>query len=168
MTSTGTEPVSADPDARRMEPCWETGDWGGGESREDTNGPQQPGGCLDVLKSETAGSVGVEPATRGEITLQITDVQVVPSVANGPLGYGLRALFFGRSSASKQGIFVLPGLSDAGYTGNIGITVQTLTPPIQIPEGTRLAQLIPFVAKVPNPGNMQRGVEVLGQQELLK
>ncbi|KAF4804386.1 hypothetical protein TURU_008420 [Turdus rufiventris] len=119
-----------------------------GELRKDTHVPLQPSSCLDVLKSATAGSARVDLATAVEVTLQSTDVQVIPSTANRPLGYGLSALLIGRSSTSKQGIFVLPGLIDADYLGNIGIMVQTLTPPIHIPKGTRLAQLVPFKAKV--------------------
>lgn len=102
----------------------------------DTNVPPQPGSCLDILNSATAGNTGVDLATAIEITLQNTDVQVSPSTVNGPLGYGLSALLIGRSSTSKQVIFVLPGLIDADYLSNIGIMVQTLRPPIHIPKGT--------------------------------
>ncbi|KAF4802535.1 hypothetical protein TURU_024876 [Turdus rufiventris] len=146
----------------RASECRSQGGWHSAGKREAecggnrTNSPQEPGTRLDILKSATAGSAGVDLATAVEVTLQSTDVQVVP-VANDPLGYGLGALLIGRSSTSKQGIFVPPGLIDADYTGNIGIMVQTLTPPIHIPEGTKLAQLAPFAAKVPNPGSMQRG-----------
>ncbi|KAL2307572.1 hypothetical protein Nmel_000544, partial [Mimus melanotis] len=72
--------------------------------------------------------------TAVEVTLQNTDVQVIPSRA--PLGYGLSAVLIGTSSTSKQGIFILPGLIDADYLSNIGIMIQTLTPPMHIPKGT--------------------------------
>lgn len=98
----------------------------------DTNVPPQPGSCLDVLNSATAGSTGVDLATATEITLQNTDIQVIPSTVNRPLRYGLSALLIGRSSTSKQGIFVLPGLIDADYLSNTGIMVQTLRPPHSI------------------------------------
>ncbi|RMC22126.1 hypothetical protein DUI87_02999 [Hirundo rustica rustica] len=76
--------------------------------------------------SATPGSAGVDVETAIEVNLNDTDVQVVPSTANGPLEHGLSALQIGRTSTSKQGLFVLPGLIDADYLGNIGIMVQTL------------------------------------------
>lgn len=51
----------------------------------------------------------------------------------------------------------MPGLIDADYLGNIWIMVQTLGPPIHIPKGTQLTQLMPFKAKVPRKGVMLSG-----------
>ncbi|NXM06275.1 POK9 protein, partial [Tyrannus savana] len=67
----------------------------------------------------------------------------------GPLGHGLSALLLGRSSISKQGIFVLPGVIDADYTGQICVMVYTLSPPVFIPKGQKIAQLVPFKGCVP-------------------
>ncbi|NXF61242.1 POK9 protein, partial [Ciccaba nigrolineata] len=95
------------------------------------------------------GSAGVDLAVNTNVTLSDHQVQVVPSTAKGPLGFGLSALLIGRSSASKQGIFVLPGVIDADYSGTIGIMIQALCPPVHIYAGTKIAQPIPFKAAIP-------------------
>ncbi|KAF4791501.1 hypothetical protein TURU_129884 [Turdus rufiventris] len=156
MIKLGTGPANAGRDARKntigkRETEHERG------TQEDTNAPPQLGSYLDILNSATTGSAIVDLATAVEITLQNTDVQVIPPTANGHLGYGLSALLIGRSFTSKQGISVLPRLSYADYLCNIGIMVQTLMPPIHIPKGTQLAKLVPFKAKVPRQGVMLRG-----------
>lgn len=43
-----------------------------------------------------------------------------------------------------------PGLIDSDYTGPIKIMVRVLNPPIIIPKGSKIAQLIPFYCKVPH------------------
>ncbi|KFP08034.1 hypothetical protein N300_12442, partial [Calypte anna] len=53
------------------------------------------------------------------------------------------ALLMGHSSAGVAGL-VLPGVIDEDYTGEIMITCFTLTPPLIIRAGTRLAQLVPL------------------------
>ncbi|NXS18933.1 POK9 protein, partial [Mystacornis crossleyi] len=95
------------------------------------------------------GSAGVDLAVATTITLRDNRVQVVPSTEKGPLGGGLSALLIGRSSISKQGIFVLPGLIDSDYTSTIMIMVTTFAPPVVIPAGSKLAQLIPFQGQAP-------------------
>lgn len=75
-------------------------------------------------------------------------VQVVDSDVRGPLGHGLSALLLGRSSTSKQGVFVLPGVIDADYTGPIRIMVKAFFPPLTIMKGTKIAQLVPFRSAV--------------------
>ncbi|NXS20714.1 POK9 protein, partial [Mystacornis crossleyi] len=95
------------------------------------------------------GSAGVDLATTISITLHDTKVQVVPSMTAGPLGHGLSALLLGRSSTSRQGIFLLSRVIDADYKGNIGIMVQALATPVHIPAQTKIAQLVSFKACVP-------------------
>ncbi|XP_023778645.1 uncharacterized protein LOC111926223 [Cyanistes caeruleus] len=68
----------------------------------------------------------------------------VPLDASGPVGEGMNALFMGRSSATAQGIIVHLGIIDLDFTGRIYAMVSTLTPPVTIPAGARLAQLVPF------------------------
>ncbi|TRZ07615.1 hypothetical protein HGM15179_019492 [Zosterops borbonicus] len=130
-----------------------------GEVSHDTNALSRPqsGDCLDLLVSTTSGGARVDLQTGVDVSLTDATVQVVPSMANGPLGHGLSALLIGRSSTSKQGIFVLPGLIDADYMGNIGIMLQAMSLPVYIPKGTRLAKLIPFRAQVPRKGASSRG-----------
>uniref|UniRef100_A0A452GV58 dUTPase-like domain-containing protein n=1 Tax=Gopherus agassizii TaxID=38772 RepID=A0A452GV58_9SAUR len=118
-----------------------------------------------LMGAATRGSAGVDLATAADVTLENDKVQVVPSVVNGPLGYGLSALLIGRSSMSKQGIFVLPGLIDADYTGNIGIMVRALFPPVNIAAGTRIAQLIPFHSSVPKTKLTERGPHGFGSTD---
>lgn len=89
-------------------------------------------------------------------------VHVIPSTCTGPLGHGLSALLLGRSSASKKGIFVLPGVIDADYTGPIGIMVKVFCPPVAIPQGSVIAQLIPFLNQVPKARPAVRGEKGFG------
>ncbi|NXM09807.1 POK9 protein, partial [Tyrannus savana] len=96
-------------------------------------------------------------AVAESINIVDTNVHVLPSTVTGPLGHGLSALLIGRSSTSKKGIFVLPGCIDADYTGPIGIMVKVFSPPVSIPAGSVIAQLIPFKAQVPQVGSKVRG-----------
>lgn len=59
-------------------------------------------------------------------------------------GQGTEALLIGRSSASMEGLNVLVGLVDADYQGEIYIMVQIVIPPLHIPQGSCIAQLIPL------------------------
>ena len=111
-------------------------------------------GCLSKLKAATKGSAGVDLAIAADTTITDDKVHVVPSNATGPLGLGLGALLLGRSSVSKQGIFVLPGVINADFTGNISIMVKVFVPPVTIMAGTRIAQLVPFKASVPYVRNI--------------
>ena len=101
-------------------------------------------------------------ATAVAITLTDTTIHLVDSNLVGPLGHGLSALLIGRSSAFKKGIFVIPGLIDADFEGTIKIMVYTLTPPLTIMEGSKIAQLIPFESKVPNAEQKKRGEKGFG------
>uniref|UniRef100_A0A8C6IYH2 dUTPase-like domain-containing protein n=1 Tax=Melopsittacus undulatus TaxID=13146 RepID=A0A8C6IYH2_MELUD len=118
--------------------------------------------CLECVPSATAGSAGVYVATAIDFTITDTSVHCIPSTLSGPLGHGLCALLLGRSSTSRTGVFVLPGVVDADYTGNIGIMVQTHAPPVHIPKDSKIAQLVPFEAKVPQMGQKIRGNQAWG------
>ncbi|KFZ62748.1 hypothetical protein N338_04647, partial [Podiceps cristatus] len=109
-----------------------------------------------------AGSARVDVATAVDIMLTDQTVRVADSVLSGPLGYGLSALLLGRSSTTRQGIFVLPGIIDADYTGVIKIMVYTLLPPVSIPASSKIAQLVPFNACVPKTEKRQRGDKGFG------
>uniref|UniRef100_A0A8V5FRF6 Uncharacterized protein n=1 Tax=Melopsittacus undulatus TaxID=13146 RepID=A0A8V5FRF6_MELUD len=121
-------------------------------SRSDKNA-----GCLDSLASATAGSAGVDLATAIDITLLDTQVRLVNSVLWGPLGRGLSMLLIRHSSVSRHGFFVVPGLIDADFRGNIKLMVYTLCPPVTIPKGEKIVQLILFEAKVPCQGEREWG-----------
>ncbi|RLV98435.1 hypothetical protein DV515_00010853 [Chloebia gouldiae] len=64
-----------------------------------------------------------------------------PIVVNGQ---AMGVLLIERSSASMLGLFVLPGVIDADYEGEIKIMVYTPFPPMKIEKGQRIAQLIPL------------------------
>lgn len=59
-------------------------------------------------------------------------------------GQAVGGLLLGRSSASMLGLFVLPGIIDADYQGEIMVMVHTPYPPIRINKGQRIAQLVPL------------------------
>ncbi|NXM10397.1 POK9 protein, partial [Ploceus nigricollis] len=96
------------------------------------------------------GSAGVDLVTAESVTVTDDAVTLITTTSNGPLGYGLAALLLGRSSATKQGIFVQPGVIDADYSGPIKIMVRVFAPPLFIPRGSLIAQLIPFTSSVPH------------------
>ncbi|TRZ06588.1 hypothetical protein HGM15179_020519 [Zosterops borbonicus] len=48
----------------------------------------------------------------------------------------------GRSSTSKQGVIVIPGLIDADFTGQLQILAYALPPPVTIPKGSIIAQIV--------------------------
>uniref|UniRef100_A0A663EFP4 dUTPase-like domain-containing protein n=1 Tax=Aquila chrysaetos chrysaetos TaxID=223781 RepID=A0A663EFP4_AQUCH len=109
------------------------------------------------MASTTSGSAGVDLATAVDITLVTSEVQLTDSDQKGPLRHGLSALLLGRSSVSRKGIFIVPGLIDADYCGVIKIMVYTLTPPVTIPAQSKIAQLVPFRARVPRAQAVERG-----------
>ncbi|KFQ37045.1 hypothetical protein N331_11786, partial [Merops nubicus] len=100
-----------------------------------------------------AGSAGADLVTAESVTIQDTGVVIIPTTITGPLGRGLSALVLGRSSATKQGIFVQPGVIDSDYKGVIKIMVRVLAPPLFLPAGSVIAQLIPFKQEVPLASN---------------
>lgn len=72
-------------------------------------------------------------------------MHTIPTGVTGPIYHKdstIGALVIGRSSAGTAGLIVLPGVIDADYTGEIMIAAYTLTPPLVINKGTRLAQLV--------------------------
>lgn len=86
-------------------------------------------------------------ATSVDISLIDQRPQKIPSTFKGPLiinGQSQGALLIGRSSSGMKGLTIIPGLIDADYKGIVQIMVQTLFPPIFIPKGSQIAQLIPL------------------------
>jgi len=94
----------------------------------------------------------------------IKDSQVAkgPLDAYGPVGERLSALLLARSSVTIQGLFVLPGVIDSDYMGQINTMVWTLTSPVTVPAGSRIAQLIRFRACIKNTQNVKRGSRGFG------
>ncbi|NXR16218.1 POK9 protein, partial [Semnornis frantzii] len=92
-------------------------------------------------------SLGVDLATAVSITLIDNRPQTVPSTLKGPLqinGQCFGGLLIRRSSSSIKGLFVLPGVINADYNGTIQIMIQTDFPPVMVPQGSRIAQIIPL------------------------
>ncbi|NXJ79711.1 POK9 protein, partial [Trogon melanurus] len=94
-----------------------------------------------------AGSLGVDVETTVDITLLNTEVAKIPSNARGPLVVGslcMEELLLGRSSAGIKGLIVIPGVIDADYTGQVHIMAYTICPPLFVPKGNKIAQILPF------------------------
>lgn len=64
------------------------------------------------LLPAATGSVGMDLASRELVTLMISSVHLVPTGVWGALGNNIHALLIGHSSATKLGLFVLPGVID--------------------------------------------------------
>ena len=69
-----------------------------------------------------------------------TNVYGPVTINHEPIG----ALLIGRSSATMKGLQVLTGLIDKDYFGEVQIVVSAMFPPMHIPQGSRIAQLIPL------------------------
>ena len=61
-----------------------------------------------------------------------------------------------------QGLFVLPGVIDSDYTGQLQALLWTPSPPVFIPAGSRIAQLVPFKNMVRNRDPISRGAGGFG------
>ncbi|KGL84207.1 hypothetical protein N309_00500, partial [Tinamus guttatus] len=115
-----------------------------------------------------AGSLGLDLAAAIDITLYTDRPTRIPTGNKGPVtineqAYG--ALLLGRSAASIMGLFVLPGVIDADYTGEIQIMAYTPYPPLKIERGQRIAQLVPLpqiTAGLIPEGMDSRGTKAFG------
>ncbi|XP_016160093.1 PREDICTED: uncharacterized protein LOC107604277 [Ficedula albicollis] len=96
------------------------------------------------------------------VTLADDQVHILETIEKGPIGYGLAGQVLGRSSISSQGIFVLPGIIDADYTGIIKIMVKVFKPPVTIPTGSKTAQLVPFQPMVLKAEEKKREADGFG------
>jgi deoxycytidine triphosphate deaminase len=54
---------------------------------------------------------------------------------------GHAAILYTRSTFARNGVFVMSGLYDSGFKGNIGFTIYTVGGPIHIEQGTRIGQI---------------------------
>ncbi|NWT27837.1 POK9 protein, partial [Cardinalis cardinalis] len=98
-----------------------------------------------------AGSAGLDLATSITITLLDSSVHLLPTGIFGPPGPQKRALLVGRSATTLLGLFVLPGVIDSDSVGEIKIMAWTPFPPCTVPQGTHIAQLIPFSHNLSSP-----------------
>ncbi|KFP94640.1 hypothetical protein N329_05321, partial [Haliaeetus albicilla] len=109
-----------------------------------------------------AGSAGVDLATSAETIISDTSVVLNPTGTYGPLGHRMAALLVGRSSTTLRGLFVLPGIIDADYEGEIKIMAWTLVLPCTVPAGSKIAQLVYFSPQTPNASQVVRGTGCFG------
>ncbi|TRZ06774.1 hypothetical protein HGM15179_018430 [Zosterops borbonicus] len=118
---------------------------------EDTNrclDPEDPKkGFLVKNKPATWRSLSVDLATTMEVTLQDKEITLIPTNVCGPM-YSTNSLiggwFLGKSSTNKQGVIVLPGVIDADFTRQVQIMAYALQPPVTIPKGSKIAQIVAF------------------------
>ncbi|KAK1199367.1 POK9 protein, partial [Pygoscelis papua] len=108
------------------------------------------------------GSLGVVLETAVEVTLTNTEVCKIPSNASGPLmsnDQKVGGLLLGHSSAGVKGLIIIPGVIDADYEGTIYIMAYTLNPPLFVPKGSWIAQILAFQSPViyPPPSDRKRG-----------
>ncbi|NXD04076.1 POK9 protein, partial [Certhia familiaris] len=99
------------------------------------------------LQPATGGSLGLDVAASVDVTIMTSQPQKIPMGLIGPIlinGQPVGGLLIGRSSASMLGLFVLPGVIDLDYEGEIMIMIYTPYPPVKITKGQRLAQLLPL------------------------
>ncbi|NXD45325.1 POK9 protein, partial [Copsychus sechellarum] len=111
------------------------------------------------------GSLGLDLAAAIDIVLKDTKPIKIPTGVQGPLvidGQPCGALLLGRSFTTLQGLTVEPGVIDADYTGEIMIMAHTRFPPMSIPAGSRIAQLIPQQQLIKEARGPVRGSEGFG------
>ncbi|NXC91892.1 POK9 protein, partial [Cercotrichas coryphoeus] len=111
------------------------------------------------------GSLGLDLATAIHILLQDTKPIKIPTGFCGRLilnGQSYGALLLGRSSTTLQGLTVESGIIDADYIGEIMIMAHTRFPPISIPAGSCIAQLVPLQQLVKEAQGPLRGTGGFG------
>ena len=104
---------------------------------------------MDSLTARTRGIAGLDVSTVTSCTLWDTRVCRIPLKVKGPIGKGGSALLLGRSSTTLTGLSILPEVIDVDYEGVIQAMAWTPSPPMLIPKGATVAQLIRFKAIVP-------------------
>uniref|UniRef100_A0A8C0HL91 dUTPase-like domain-containing protein n=1 Tax=Buteo japonicus TaxID=224669 RepID=A0A8C0HL91_9AVES len=103
------------------------------------------------LCSAASGSAGLYLAVTTEVVLNTpNEIKLVSTGIWGPLPKGMVGLILGRSSTSKQGILVLPGVIDSDYQGELKIMITVLFGYHVLQPGQQVAQLLLFPYWVPN------------------
>uniref|UniRef100_A0A8C6VGA7 dUTPase-like domain-containing protein n=1 Tax=Naja naja TaxID=35670 RepID=A0A8C6VGA7_NAJNA len=105
---------------------------------------------ISTQRPATAGSAGINLITQEDCVFDFPHVvHILPLQLTGPLPTGSVGLILPRSSASKKGLFVVPGVMDTDYEGIIKIQIYSNIPQT-INKGDSWAQLI--ILPVPMPG----------------
>uniref|UniRef100_UPI0040388CF6 deoxyuridine 5'-triphosphate nucleotidohydrolase-like n=1 Tax=Callospermophilus lateralis TaxID=76772 RepID=UPI0040388CF6 len=105
---------------------------------------------IRALLRATPDSAGLDLASSESVVIPSdSSVLAIPTKIYGPLPKGTFGLILGRSSASLQGIKVIPGVVDSDFTGEIKILIE---PPSRktliIHKGQKIAQilLLPYLS----------------------
>ncbi|NXU20543.1 POK9 protein, partial [Pardalotus punctatus] len=91
-----------------------------------------------------AGSAGLDLVNSTIVTLLDSSVHLLSTGTFGLLGGGRIAFLLGKSSVTLSGLFVLSGIIDSDFTGEIKIMAWTPFPPCTVPRGSHIAQLLFF------------------------
>jgi len=100
---------------------------------------------LQHPQAATRGSLGIDLATTIDVILNDTTVHEIPSSTVGPLisqNSKIEGLLVGHSSAGVKGLLVIPRVINTDYVGQIHIMAHTLCPPLFVPKGSRIAQIV--------------------------
>jgi len=100
---------------------------------------------LQQHQAATRGSLGIDLETTIDVILNDTTVHEIPSSAVGPLinpNSKIEGLLVGRSSAGVKGLLIIPRVINADYAGQIHVVAHTLCPPLFVPKGSRIAQIV--------------------------
>lgn len=96
---------------------------------------------------------------------------LVPTGLNGPLPFKCHALLLGRSSSSKSGLSILPGIINSDAKGETKIIASTPNPPCTIHQDHALVNSSHFLyCQIQNQYHLSMltgAWEVLGAQALL-
>ncbi|OWK55439.1 hypothetical protein RLOC_00013792 [Lonchura striata] len=98
------------------------------------------------LQPSTSGRLGLDLATTIDITLIDMKPVKIPTGIKEPMMHkdkSCGAPLLGHSSAGLRGLFVLRGIIDDDFTSKILIVAMTFYPPLIIPAGSKITQLVP-------------------------
>lgn len=134
------------------------------EAQGEPQPPEDKNSCTSGSQSQyqwepaTKGSLGLDLATAVETTLIDTKPVAIETEVVGPIvvnGKAVGGLLIGRSSATMGGLTVLPGVVDADCAGVIKIMTKTDHPPINIPKGSKIAQIILLPQLIQGPDRVR-------------
>jgi len=96
-------------------------------------------------QTATRGSLGIDLETTIDIVLNDKTVHEIPSNAVKPrinLNGRMKGLLVEHSSAGVKGLLIVPKFIDVDYEDQIHIMVHTLCPPLFVPKGSKIAQIL--------------------------
>jgi len=102
-------------------------------------------GFLQQPQAATRGRLGTDLEITIDIILNDITRHEIPSSAVGPLinqNSKTEGLLVGCSSAGVKGLLVIPRVINTDYAGQIHIMAHTLCPPLFVPKGSRIAQIV--------------------------